>query len=105
MLVVDQSASNEFVLSFLQLEILPFKNSVVLILGLAAMTIASRGSWLFSLGLMPLLMGLGHLAPAIGAIYAATGSYQFPVPLLGMIGSAAALVDCKLGVDVGRKIC
>lgn len=50
---------------------------------------------LFSLGVMPVLMGLGHLAPAIGAIHSATRSYQYPIALLGMIGTAAALVDCK----------
>lgn len=43
----------------------------------------------------PVLMGLGHLAPAIGAIRAATGIYQFPVSLFGMIATGAALVDCK----------
>ncbi|EEA23479.1 hypothetical protein PMAA_100670 [Talaromyces marneffei ATCC 18224] len=42
---------------------------------------------------IPVLMGLGHLAPAIGAIRAATGTYQFPVALLGMIATGAALVD------------
>ena len=40
-------------------------------------------------------MGLGHLAPVIGTIRAATGSYQFPVPLLGMVATGAAIVDCK----------
>lgn len=44
---------------------------------------------------IPVLMGLGHLAPAIGAIRAATGTYQFPVALFGMIVTGAALVDCK----------
>lgn len=44
---------------------------------------------------IPLLMGLGHLAPAIGAIRTATGTYQFPIALLGMIAIGAALVDCK----------
>lgn len=55
----------------------------------------ARGNMLFSLGVMPVLMGLGHLAPAIGAIHSATRSYQYPIALLGMIGTAAALVDCK----------
>jgi hypothetical protein len=49
---------------------------------------------LFSLGMMPFLMGVGHLAPAIGAIRTATGTYQLPGALLGMIGTASALVDC-----------
>lgn len=44
---------------------------------------------------IPLLMGLGHLAPAIGAIRAATITYQSPVALFGMIATGAALVDCK----------
>lgn len=44
---------------------------------------------------MPALMGVGHLAPAIGAIQATTGSYQFPVKLLGLIGALSAIVDCK----------
>ena len=49
---------------------------------------------------MPILMGLGHLIPAIGAIHTATGSYQFPSAVLGMIGTAAALVDCRLRPSV-----
>lgn len=44
---------------------------------------------------IPVLMGLGHLAPAIGAIRTVTGTYQFPSALLGMIAAGAALVDCK----------
>ena len=54
----------------------------------------SRTDTFYSLGLMPTLMGLGHLAPAIGAIQTATGSYQFPGRLLGLIGTVSALVDC-----------
>ena len=54
------------------------------------------GNTIFSLGVLPVLMGLGHLAPAIGAIHTATGTYQYPGALLGMIGTAAALVDCGL---------
>lgn len=46
--------------------------------------------------IIPVLMGLGHLAPAIGAVRTATGTYQFPVALFGMIATGAALVDCKL---------
>ncbi|KAF5013351.1 hypothetical protein FDECE_654 [Fusarium decemcellulare] len=53
----------------------------------------SRTDTLYSLGLMPALMGLGHLAPAIGAIHTATGSYQFPSKLLGLIGTISAVVD------------
>ncbi|KAI3576199.1 hypothetical protein IWW34DRAFT_808112 [Fusarium oxysporum f. sp. albedinis] len=45
----------------------------------------SRTNTFYSLGVMPGLMGLGHLAPAIGAIQTATGSYHFPVRLLGLI--------------------
>ncbi|PVH84681.1 hypothetical protein DL98DRAFT_610086 [Cadophora sp. DSE1049] len=45
----------------------------------------SRTNLFASLGLMPALMGLGHLAPAIGAIHTATGSYQFPGRVLGLI--------------------
>lgn len=56
--------------------------------------IMSRTDTFYSLGLMPALMGLGHLAPAIGAIQTATGSYQFPLPLLGLIGTISGLVDC-----------
>lgn len=48
-----------------------------------------------NLFLIPLLMGLGHLAPAIGAIRVATGTYQFPIALFGMIATGAAPVDCK----------
>lgn len=55
----------------------------------------SRTNLFASLGLMPALMGLGHLAPAIGAIHTATGSYQFPGRVLGLIGTISALVDCK----------
>ncbi|KND93730.1 hypothetical protein TOPH_01647 [Tolypocladium ophioglossoides CBS 100239] len=54
---------------------------------------SSRGHPFFSLGVMPALMGLGHLAPVLAAIYTATGLVQFPPALLGMIGTAAALVD------------
>ncbi|KAK7415564.1 hypothetical protein QQX98_005810 [Neonectria punicea] len=53
----------------------------------------SRTNTFYSLGLMPALMGLGHLAPAIGAIQTATGSYQFPGKLLGLIGTISAVVD------------
>ncbi|KAH7395905.1 hypothetical protein BKA64DRAFT_674923 [Cadophora sp. MPI-SDFR-AT-0126] len=53
----------------------------------------SRSNLFASLGLMPALMGLGHLAPAIGAIHTATGSYQFPGRVLGLIGTISALVD------------
>ncbi|KAK0101344.1 hypothetical protein ONS95_006520 [Cadophora gregata] len=53
----------------------------------------SRTNLFASLGLMPALMGLGHLAPAIGAIHTATGSYQFPGSVLGLIGTISALVD------------
>lgn len=58
------------------------------------MPIDSRGESLYSLGVLPALMGIGHLAPAIGAIHSVTGEYQFPVALLGMIGAASCLVDC-----------
>jgi hypothetical protein len=61
---------------------------------------SSRGHTFYSLGVMPVLMGLGHLAPAIGAIHTATGSYQYPGALLGMIGTAAALVDCRLNKNI-----
>jgi hypothetical protein len=44
--------------------------------------------------LMPAFMGLGHLAPAIGAIQTATGSYKFPGKLLWLIGTISAVVDC-----------
>ena len=54
----------------------------------------SRTNLFYSLGVMPALMGLGHLAPAIGAIHTATGSYQFSGRLLGLIGTISALVDC-----------
>lgn len=54
----------------------------------------SRSDALYSLGVMPALMGLGHLAPAVGAIQTATGTYQFPGTLLGLIGTISALVDC-----------
>ncbi|KAF4456165.1 hypothetical protein F53441_1649 [Fusarium austroafricanum] len=53
----------------------------------------SRTNTFYSLGLMPALMGLGHLAPAIGAIQTATGSYHFPGRLLGLIGTISAVVD------------
>ncbi|KAE9378694.1 hypothetical protein N431DRAFT_553103 [Stipitochalara longipes BDJ] len=53
----------------------------------------SRTNTFYSLGLIPTLMGLGHLAPSIGAIQAATGSYQFPGRLLGLIGTISAVVD------------
>ncbi|KAM5344085.1 hypothetical protein ACJ41O_012622 [Fusarium nematophilum] len=53
----------------------------------------SRTDTFYSLGLMPALMGLGHLAPAMGAIQTATGSYQFPGRLLGLIGTISAVVD------------
>ncbi|KAH7360213.1 hypothetical protein BKA65DRAFT_473374 [Rhexocercosporidium sp. MPI-PUGE-AT-0058] len=53
----------------------------------------SRTNLFQSLGLVPALMGLGHLAPAIGAIHTATGSYQFPGRVLGLIGTVSALVD------------
>ncbi|KLJ10738.1 hypothetical protein EMPG_13881 [Blastomyces silverae] len=55
----------------------------------------SRSDALYRLGLMPALMGLGHLAPAIGAIHTALGSYQFPGALLWLIGTASALVDSQ----------
>ncbi|KAF4958034.1 hypothetical protein FSARC_11131 [Fusarium sarcochroum] len=53
----------------------------------------SRTNTFYSLGLMPAFMGLGHLAPAIGAIQTVTGSYQFPAQLLGLIGTISAAVD------------
>ncbi|KAJ4253842.1 hypothetical protein NW762_010237 [Fusarium torreyae] len=53
----------------------------------------SRTNTFYSLGLMPAFMGLGHLAPAIGAIQTVTGSYQFPAKLLGLIGTISAVVD------------
>ncbi|RDW94992.1 hypothetical protein BP5796_00755 [Coleophoma crateriformis] len=53
----------------------------------------SRTNLFYSLGVIPAFMGLGHLAPAIGAIHTATGSYQFPGCLLGLIGTISALVD------------
>lgn len=59
----------------------------------------SRTNLFASLGLMPALMGLGHLVPAIGAIHTATGSYQFPGRVLGLIGTISALVDCKHSLD------
>jgi hypothetical protein len=55
----------------------------------------------YSLGLMPTLIGLGHLVPAVGAIHTATGIYQFPWPLLGMISTSATLVDCKSEKQIG----
>lgn len=55
----------------------------------------SRGDVLHSLGITPLLMGLGHLPPAIGAIHASTTSYQFPIALLVMIVATTGLVDCR----------
>ncbi|PGH04562.1 hypothetical protein GX51_03393 [Blastomyces parvus] len=55
----------------------------------------SRSDALYRLGLMPALMGLGHLAPAIGAIHTALGSYRFPRALLWLIGTASALVDSQ----------
>lgn len=56
----------------------------------------SGGNTFSSLGFLPFLMALGHLVPAIGASYIATGTYQFPGALLGMIAAATALVDCML---------
>lgn len=55
----------------------------------------SRWNSFCSIVVLPVLMGFGHLAPCIGAIKTATGAYQYPVALLGMIGSGAALVDCR----------
>lgn len=54
----------------------------------------SKDNTLYTLGILPTLMGIGHLAPVIGAIYSATGSYQFPWAVLGMIGTASTLIDC-----------
>ena len=59
------------------------------------MPISSRGESLFSVGVLPSLMGLGHLAPVLGSIYAATGDFQHSLPLLAMLGTGAALVDCE----------
>lgn len=53
-----------------------------------------RTNTFFSLGLMPIFMGLSHLTPAIGAIRTATGSYQFPGGLFGLIGAITIVVDC-----------
>lgn len=58
---------------------------------------------LIHLFMIPVLMGLGHLAPAIGAIRAATGTHQFPVTLFGMIATIAALVGCKSKI-ITRKL-
>lgn len=63
------------------------------------MATSTQDNTLFSVGVLPVLMGLGHLAPAMGAIRTATGSYQFPGAVLGMVGTAAALVDCKLNIN------
>lgn len=61
----------------------------------SVLTKMSRTNTLYSLGVLPAMMGLGHLAPAIGAIETATGSYQFPVSLLGLIATISGLVDGK----------
>ncbi|KAE9373807.1 hypothetical protein N431DRAFT_337271 [Stipitochalara longipes BDJ] len=49
------------------------------------MSNAAREPSFFSIGVMPILMGLGHLAPAMGTIHNATGFYQYPRYILGMI--------------------
>jgi len=54
----------------------------------------SGGDTFFSLGVLPFLMALGHLSPTIGASQIATGTYQFPGALLGMLTAATTLVDC-----------
>ncbi|KAH8817504.1 hypothetical protein F5884DRAFT_853918 [Xylogone sp. PMI_703] len=61
----------------------------------------SRTNTFYSLGLMPALIALGHLAPAIGAIQTATGSYQFPGRLLGLIATITTIVD---SVDTYKDI-
>lgn len=58
----------------------------------------SRENTFHSLGLMPALMGLGHLSPAIGAIHTATGEYHFPLRLLTLIGTISAAVDCRSNI-------
>jgi hypothetical protein len=67
--------------------------------------VMSRTNLLFSLGVIPAFMGLGHLAPAIGAIHTATGLYQFPGRLLGLIGTISALVDCTHYRNFSHVLC
>lgn len=55
----------------------------------------SRSNTFYSLGLMPALIAIGHLAPSIGAIRAVTGSYHFPGRLIGLIGSITTIVVCN----------
>jgi hypothetical protein len=61
---------------------------------------SSQWNQFYIIGLMPFLMGFGHLVPAIGAIHTATGSYQYPWALFGMIITSAALVDCGLTENI-----
>jgi hypothetical protein len=49
-----------------------------------------------SLSITSILLDLEYLAPAIEVIYPAIGFYQYSNALLGIIGAAMALVDCRL---------
>ena len=54
-----------------------------------------RGTIRRSPALMP-IFALGHIVPAIGAIHTSTGSYQYPMAVLGMIALTTGLVDGRL---------
>lgn len=56
---------------------------------------SERAGNLKSLCLLPTLMGLGHLPPAIGAMRAVGGTSQNDMALLVMVASTSGMVDGK----------
>jgi hypothetical protein len=56
---------------------------------------SQRERSLISLCVIPTLMGIGHLPPAIGALWAARGTFENEMALLAMIASTAGIVDGK----------
>ena len=55
-----------------------------------------RENLILSIGLLPILTGLGHLAPSLGGAMAAVGKPVLDLPVLTMTCSSTVLVDGEL---------
>lgn len=58
-----------------------------------------------SLCLFPILMGIGHLPPAIGALQTVGGKSQNEIALLVMMASTTVMVDCKSSLTTRCRLC
>lgn len=65
---------------------------------------SERNGDLKSLGLLPMVTGIGHLLPAIGALQAVGGMCKEEIALLVMVASTTVLVDCK-SISVSGGVC